>query len=233
MLIIGHRGSKGTHPENSLQALREVIDSGADMAEFDVRLTKDGQVVLGHDFTLARTHRSLNIVSRSTLAELRAQTAGSSNPVITLHEAVACGWKQTLLNIEIKQSAAVDPTLDTLRDYITSPEDWEYVIFSSFNPLTLRTIRARAPHAQLALLHYFDPMTYMLWHKSLRLTAVGFHRLHLNPLAIGVAQKLDIFTYAYTVNIPQTAVLLSEYGLDGIVTDYPRKMHDQLPQSLR
>ena len=51
---IAHRGFKGKYPENTLLAFEKAIDVGADGVEFDVQLTKDGEVVIIHDETLDR-----------------------------------------------------------------------------------------------------------------------------------------------------------------------------------
>lgn len=50
--VQGHRGSRWTHPENSLPALEEALDAGADVLEFDLGLTKDGVLILSHDAAL-------------------------------------------------------------------------------------------------------------------------------------------------------------------------------------
>ena len=49
MLIIGHRGSQGTKPENTVASLREAMHADADMIEFDIRLTRDRIPVLSHN----------------------------------------------------------------------------------------------------------------------------------------------------------------------------------------
>lgn len=47
--VHGHRGSRGTHPENTLPALKEALASGADTLEFDLAMSKDGVLFLAHD----------------------------------------------------------------------------------------------------------------------------------------------------------------------------------------
>jgi len=51
--IHGHRGSRGTHPENTLPSFEEAVQSGCDYFEFDVHLTKDNVVVVHHDFSVS------------------------------------------------------------------------------------------------------------------------------------------------------------------------------------
>ena len=70
----------------------------------------------------------------------------------------------------------------------------------------------------------------MRYTNSLKLTAVGFHRLHANPLAVAVAKKLGIFTYVYTVDRPETAVRFARRDIDGLVTNRPDIMKSALQE---
>jgi glycerophosphoryl diester phosphodiesterase len=71
VLLAAHRGGARLWPENSLLAFRNAIALGADFVEFDVHLSKDGQVVVIHDPTLERTTTGVGAVSDRTLAELK------------------------------------------------------------------------------------------------------------------------------------------------------------------
>lgn len=224
MLIIGHRGARGEKPENTIAALRAGLEGGADVLEFDIRITRDKVPVLAHDFHMIRTHRKVNLINYSTLAELQKRTAGSDHPTVTLDAALKETFGRVLLNIEVKNYRAVDPMLEVLKPYLKKKADWELVVFSSFNPLLLRKIRRKARWASLALLHHINPLDFMAWQIPLRLSAVGFHRLHVSSFALAVAKKLGLFTYVYTVNRPEAARLLAQRGIDGIVTDYPTKL---------
>lgn len=224
MLIIGHRGSAGTKAENTVASLREAVRVGVDMIEFDVRVTRDRRAILAHDFHMYKSHGRLDYIRRHTLKELTKRTAGTDRPIVTLETALKECFGKTVVNIEIKERAAVRPILDCLRPYIKQTDDWELVLFSAFNPLILRYIRRQAPQSNLAMLHYRNPLNFMAWHRSLDLSAVGFHRLHLSNFGIKVANELGLFSYAYTINRPDAVGKLAERGLDGIVTDYPEQM---------
>jgi glycerophosphoryl diester phosphodiesterase len=71
-VVIAHRGHHARAHENTLTALREAADAGADYVEMDVRRTADGHYVLLHDSTVDRTTNGRGSVGRMTLAELRA-----------------------------------------------------------------------------------------------------------------------------------------------------------------
>src|SRR5919201_801134 len=69
-LLAAHRGGSLLWPENSLLAFRNAVALGADFIEFDVHLSKDGEVVVIHDPTLGRTTTGQGPVRARTLAEL-------------------------------------------------------------------------------------------------------------------------------------------------------------------
>lgn len=84
-LVVAHRGARSLAPENTLAAARVAWELGADMWEFDVQLTKDGEIVLMHDDTLSRTTNAEELfpdrrpwrVADFTLAEIKRLDAGS------------------------------------------------------------------------------------------------------------------------------------------------------------
>lgn len=46
---VGHRGTRGLMPENTIQAMKKAIDLGCNTIEIDIHITKDGQVIVYHD----------------------------------------------------------------------------------------------------------------------------------------------------------------------------------------
>ncbi len=74
--VAAHRGDSYNHFENTMDAFRAAIAAGADMLETDVRLSKDGEMVLIHDATVDRTSDCRGAVKDMTFAELRALNVG-------------------------------------------------------------------------------------------------------------------------------------------------------------
>lgn len=214
MLIIGHRGAAGLAAENTLESLQAGYDAGADILEFDIRFTADTVPILTHD---ARLHG--HSIARHTLAELR-----QSGTVATLQEVLDAFFGKVLLNIELKQNDNIAIVHDTVSPYIVHPKDWDNVLFSSFKPRALAILRSINSDVNLALLHHVNPFAFMRYQKRLRFAAVGFHRLHVNPLALEVAKQLGIFTYVYTVDRPDTARRFGRRAVDGLVTNYPDRI---------
>lgn len=107
--ICAHRGAMDTHPENTVAAFREAVRLGVHMIEFDVRMTKDGKLVILHDDTVDRTTNGHGAVKDKTLAEIKQLDAGSWKSTIfkderipTLREALAVMPQNIWLNVHLK-----------------------------------------------------------------------------------------------------------------------------------
>ena len=116
-LVIAHRGDSAHRPENTLAAFASALEIGAAIAEFDVHLTRDGEVVVIHDATLDRTTNGHGAVRNMTLAEIRRLSAGypsrfgSTYPgerVPTLGEALGLLRERAQAMIEIKPEAVTN-----------------------------------------------------------------------------------------------------------------------------
>jgi len=77
LIIGGHRGAEGYAPENTMASFKKALETGADIIEFDVHLSKDDRCVLIHDETLERTTNGRGYIRDYTWAELSKLEAGS------------------------------------------------------------------------------------------------------------------------------------------------------------
>ncbi len=107
--ICAHRGASDTHPENTIAAFREAIRLGAQMIEFDVALSKDGELVLMHDRTIDRTTDGSGRPEDWLLADLKKTDAGSwknsqfeGERIPTLGEALDVMPENIWLNVHLK-----------------------------------------------------------------------------------------------------------------------------------
>ncbi len=219
MLVIGHKGAAGEEPENTVAAINRAINSGADMIEIDVRLTKDNQPVLAHDFHLYHSHRKLDTVRRLSLAELQKTTAGSDRPIVTLERALRICTGKLFIMIELKDRGSGLVVLDLLTKKYRANLD--SIMLTSFSSRELIRIRNLNKKIKLGMNMRLNPLAFLAWERKLHLSAVGFHRLHLNKLAVQAAHQLDMFVYVYTVNRKGALTHLIKQGVDGVVTDYP------------
>ena len=146
-----HRGLHGEGvAENSLSAFRRALDEGIGV-ELDVRLTKDGSLVVFHDDTLTRVAGIDKRVDSLTLEELRsARLLGTEDTVPTFREVMELVDGKIPLLIEIKEdrgNSEVTKTLVRELEGYVGP----YIV-ESFNPLSLRTFRKLRPDVPLGIL---------------------------------------------------------------------------------
>ena len=76
-LIIAHRGDVTNAPENTIPAFKKALELGADGIELDVRLTREGKLVVFHDRCLDRTSNGKGPVNHWTQDQVRSLDAGS------------------------------------------------------------------------------------------------------------------------------------------------------------
>lgn len=74
--VAAHRGFSEKYPENTMEAFRAAVALGVDQIETDVRITRDGELVLHHDATVDRTTDGTGLVKEFTLAQLKQLDAG-------------------------------------------------------------------------------------------------------------------------------------------------------------
>jgi glycerophosphoryl diester phosphodiesterase len=120
-LLAAHRGGSLLWPENSLLAFRNAVALGVDFIEFDVHLSRDGEVVVIHDPTLDRTTTGSGAVKDRSVAELKALRlkdrtgALTEETVPTLDEVAAVaakGKRRMLLEIKVDASRARYPGIE-------------------------------------------------------------------------------------------------------------------------
>ncbi len=109
-----HRGDVKNAPENTIPAFESAVKLGAQQIEFDVQLSKDGELVIMHDGTLDRTTDGTGAVSDLTFEELRALDAGSwfaatfaGTRIPTLRETLEVIPETILCNVHLKNSPGV------------------------------------------------------------------------------------------------------------------------------
>ena len=150
-----HRGLYGQGlPENSLSAFIKAAESGYGI-ELDVRLTKDGQLVVIHDPSLLRMCGEAKEVAGMTAEEIqRFPLKGTGAPVPTLSQVLNAvkGFEPPLI-VEMKTAPGAVKTLpglvyERMKDY---PGFW---CVESFDPRLIRWFRRHAPQVIRGQLAY-------------------------------------------------------------------------------
>ena len=112
--VCAHRGDNQFFPENTVPAFRSAVEKGAQQVEFDVKLTKDGQMIIMHDATVDRTTNGTGAVANLSFEEIRSLDAGvkkdpkfAGTKVPTFEEALDCLPKDIWINVHCAPNAVV------------------------------------------------------------------------------------------------------------------------------
>lgn len=114
-LIFGHRGVPVTHQENTMAGFREAIALGLDGVELDVWLTKDGKLIVFHDFKTKRLTGVSGKITKMTWPEIQQLTIksvqktgkttidyGKEEHIPLLEDVLKLTRGKLLVNLEIK-----------------------------------------------------------------------------------------------------------------------------------
>ncbi len=213
-LVIAHRGFSARYPENTLPAIRAALDLGVDFVEIDVHETRDGEIVVFHDYRLNRLCGVRGRLRAKSLAELK-----KLNPDIpTLAETLlACRGKSRLL-IEIKRAdpvkvAALIEKFDMERAVI---------VFSLSIPRMkiLAAANPRIPRFGLIARHRQSQISNLK--SSVSVQGLGLSRRLVSSRA--VVERIHSHgwkLFVWTVNREVEMHRLAEWGVDGLITNHP------------
>lgn len=231
--VIAHRGSKGTHPENTLLAFEEALACQADGIELDIHLTKDRELVVIHDESIDRTTNGKGLVDSFTLAELQAFDAGSwfgeefaGTKIPSFAEVLSLLKKHQfagLLNIEIKTDKKPYIGIEAMVAEVMGGEVWDFeYIYSSFNFETLELMEKLEPDVLKAYITYASKKEIKRGRDAEFIAAI-------HPKVTWVVSevsKLEKFPKSlrpWTVNDELQMQLCFRHKLAAIHTDFPRE----------
>lgn len=120
VLVAAHRAAHNNFPENSLPAILETIELGVDIAELDLKVTKDGVPVLMHDGTINRTTTGSGAPSEYTLEELKKfrlihKKDTTDYRIPTFDEALKLIKNKIMVDIDLKTDQ-LDPIIAVIRE---------------------------------------------------------------------------------------------------------------------
>ncbi|GAA2886876.1 hydrolase [Streptosporangium fragile] len=235
---VAHRGASAYAPENTIAAFELARDQHADMFELDVQETKDHELVLMHDTTLARTTDVERVfpgrapwrVGDLTLAEIRRLDAGSwfaaryrDEPVPTLGEALrAMDGSGLGLLLEVKTPRLYPGIEARVADELRRNSSWlrpGRLVVQSFDWDSMRTFHRAMPGVPIGLLG--TPTVA-------ELPELAEFASQINPPHRGLTReyvrrvhgnRMDVFTW--TVDDPATMRRLISYRVDGVITNRP------------
>jgi glycerophosphoryl diester phosphodiesterase len=239
-MVIAHRGGAKETTENTIAAFQRAIRLGASGVETDVRLTRDGVVVIYHDERFGRVEglapaQRTRLVSDMTYKELSAQTLvpvgedTGGRRVPTLADLLT-DVKSGLLNIEIKRGARFDDLVDRVIEQLRRFSELDRIVLEPPDLKTAEKIRHALPTIKLHINPAYDgtvPFNESL-ERVLRFRphsiSVNYKKVSLE--LIELAHRAGVEVWTWTVDDPETALALLLLGVDAIKTDRPRAMLD-------
>jgi glycerophosphoryl diester phosphodiesterase len=139
-MVAAHRGVAAGAAENTIAAFTNAIDVGADMIEFDVRRTRDGELIAFHDALVRGAP-----VSSLTREEIAA-AAGVRPPLLAEVLRVCAG--RIRLDVELKEDGYVADVMAVLR----ADFDPAQMIVTSFLPAVVARAKDSFPEVKTGLL---------------------------------------------------------------------------------
>jgi glycerophosphoryl diester phosphodiesterase len=210
MLVLAHRGANRLAPENTVPAMREAVDRGADGVELDVHRTADGALVVRHD---AET-------PAGPLGALTLADVGHHLPNVPTLAEVLDVCRGRLVNVEIKDP---DPrAAEAVVDLLARRQD--DVVVSSFDLATVDRVRELAPTVATGFLSFgLDPHSALVIALEHGHTAVHPDIWTLVNLDVAAfvtrAHDLERQVNVWTVNDVAQVELLRDAGVDAVITD--------------
>lgn len=232
--IIAHRGAGFEVDENTLEACRYSYEKGFRGFEIDLRLTKDGHLVLMHDETLKRTTGRDGIVEETPLEELRQLRTTKDNCPIPTAEEVFAYFKDKpdiFIELEMKTSNAKLYPDEKVREYCEKLKTAASVlpkgtyVFTSFDPRPLAIMREIAPEIPTSYITS-KPPTEQLIQDALKLGCkrVAVVMEHTTRQWVKAAQKAGLKVAGWPVRARQDANLAAGLGVDTLTTDIPSQI---------
>ncbi len=235
ILNIGHRGF-GVHAvENTLTAFEKAIEHGIDMVEFDVRLTRDNEVVVFHDPTLKRLSSvgvKVEDIDFESLRKFRVflkkeKSRGTQFDFIpSLREVLDLTRDKISLNIELKYSNGkslllVKNVLELVKEYGMGSR----VILSSFSSEMLEM----ASHVDDSIRCGYIFHSRAKKSINSNFTNCSLYSIHpykgiVNKRLMQQAKENSLKVFPWTVNSAKLMKKLIALGVDGMITNYPVKL---------
>lgn len=242
--IIAHRGASYDAPENSMSSFKLGYRQNADADELDIHLTRDGRIVVSHDANTQRTGGVSNLISAMTHEQLRGLDVGKwgkwagknfAEPLPTLEQVLPLIPDGKRLFIEIKCGVEVLPELD--RVLKLSGKKASQLVIIGFGYDVVEAAKKLMPQHQVYWLVSGDkkkneyPAAGELIAKA---KSAGLDGVNLDwsfPIDAQFAKQVHdagLKLYTWTVDDAKVAHKLSAAGVDGITTNRPQWLRDQL-----
>lgn len=223
-----HRGLHNSErAENSISAMKAAVDMGFGI-ELDVRLSKDGVLMVFHDDTLDRVCGREGKVIDFTAEELATfKLNGTDDGIPTFDEVLEVVGGKVPLLVEIKENAGDSSVSKAAAERLKSYRG-PYIV-ESFNPLSVKNAASILPEVACGFLsrHFTKeeetkkPLYFILENLLInRVSNPSFiaykHEDYYMPM-LKLARLLGARTIAWTVRSPEEEKAAYEHGFATVI----------------
>lgn len=232
-LTVAHRGDPASAPENTLPAVEAALRSGAEVLEIDLRMTADGHAVLFHDELLDRTTDSTGPLATRTLAELQTLDAGSwygsrwaGTRIPTFDEVLPVLQRSDARALIELKGLWTEEALRPLVAGIYRHGVQDRVVLASFELPTLFQLWREAPSLPRAVIVRRLPEDPAVYAELVGASTIvtSLRSFAVDPEAAAELRAAGFTVIVYTLNRADLWQQALELGVDGVVTDAPRRL---------
>ncbi len=238
--IIAHRGASFDAPENTISSVKLAWEQGANAVEVDVYLSTDGKVFAIHDKTPKRYGGPDKPVSKMSWDELKKLDVGAwkdekyrGEKIPLLSELLPLIPKNGRMFIEIKTGPEIIPALKRVLQKANRPCKQTAII--CFSEQVIAGVRKELPHLDAYWLSYLKKNQKPGERKTPTIGQVIATAKKLDTTAVDLGGEIaehdvkqlsaaGLGCYVWTINDPQKARELVNWGVIGITTDRPALM---------
>ena len=225
--VTAHRGGTVRSMENTLAAIREAIDEGAQFAEIDVQMSRDEVLVVTHDSDFSRQAGVAKKVWDLTYDEIRAipLIRSGSNPNAADHaprfeELLDVARGRIHLNVELKYYGNHQPRLaERVVEAVRAKAMANQVIIQSLHYAGLEEVRRLAPEIPIGYLFSVNAREP----KRLDVDFLSAQIGRVNGPFINAAHRRGQKVHVWTVDKPAEMERLISLGVDNLITNRPQE----------
>lgn len=235
--LTSHRGGRMEYDDNAVGGFRACLAAGVTRFETDVRLTKDGELVIMHDADPKRTTTytgdlQVREMTRDEVTALTLKKSGEKVPTMQQVADVFRGRSDVFVEWELKEApkgAAGEAYCNKLYAVASSTLEKDTYIFIGFDADILATMKRLHPDARIGLTTG-RPLTkeFVDKAKSIGCCSVqpGLAKAEREPIDYAHANGLSVALWmANSLDAWKKARAL---GADAVTTDFPMKMLRQI-----
>jgi glycerophosphoryl diester phosphodiesterase len=232
-VVIAHRGASAVAPENTLAAVREAVEAGADWVEIDVQESADGSVFVFHDSDFKRVGGPARPIWELRDAELAAIDIGTwkspafaAERVPLLADVLELCKDRSGVLIELKYYGHSQRLEERVVGLVEAAGMADQVMVMSLSHEGVRKIRQLRPDWKVGLLSSVAVGNVT----KLDLDFLGLNARTTSRKLVRQAHKRGVQVHVWTVNDPVDMSTMLGRGVDGLITDHPALAREVLEE---